>query len=237
MVTVYMISGKAKHGKDSIYEVGREFIGWKKAAFADKLKEITMDLYNLTEEQIKGNSKDKQDSRYINYYDPKTVLVDIESPIKNLPKNIKIQKAAVYIDNEKYTKFLSPRRILQIIGKQHRDIYPAVWAEYLFNKTIPTLVKGGAKDIIITDTRFLNELEAGEKWRESSEQNRIIKIRIIRSNIDNIKEEDDISETELDSYSNWDFIINNDKSLVELKEKVKVLYNTFKEKPTTTIII
>lgn len=71
--------------------------------------------------------------------------------------------------------------------------------------------------IIISDARLVDEIECiKEKY------NNLISIRIKRDNVENNlseKQKDHITETGLDNYKNFDFIINNEDDT--LKEKIE----------------
>lgn len=190
MVDIYLISGKSLNGKDSLYEMCIDS-GWVRASFADVLKEVVSKLYNFTYEQMFGNLKDVMDERYINLVDDSI--------------------------SSEYKPFLTPRRILQIFGQDQRKLFPDIWASYLFNIKIPELIASGASKIAITDVRFKNEIAVAEKLKPTN--SRLIKVRIVRPGIVAKTNHLDISEIDLDDYSQWDFLIQNDGSLKDLQEK------------------
>ncbi len=83
-------------------------------------------------------------------------------------------------------------------------IHPNIWIESLFNRY------NSQDNILITDLRFINE------YQEIKKRGGIV-IRINRFN--NINHNNHISECELDDYK-FDYIIDNNGSIEELKEKV-----------------
>lgn len=236
-INVFLLSAKKQHGKDSVFKEGKTVMGWSRVAFADKLKEQVKDLYGFSEEQMYGSLRDTPDKRYPNLYDDKEILVDLEDYRQlmkpNLPESVKIQKIRRYITNPEYKPFLTPRRVLQIYGQQQRALYPDVWAAYVYNVSIPKLVDAHGYNIAITDVRFPNEIECGTKWVNEDPQNRrIIKVRIIRPTIES--NDTDISETALDSYTDWDFTIVNDGTLEDLKGRVQKLHDAFLSEEAVT---
>jgi len=111
------------------------------------------------------------------------------------------------------------RKFLQWIGTDWgREIDKDVWVK-LFLEDIKNDENNGNKNFFCSDVRFLNEFEALKK-------NGWICVKLVR-NIENDERigtgsQKHISEYELDSISddNWDYIINNNKSIEELKEKL-----------------
>jgi hypothetical protein len=210
-VTVYLISGKAGNGKDAMFKLAENNVGWKRGAFADELKETVKKLYGLSDEQVYGNLKDVQDERYPNFVDPQRIW------------KLKFGLIPWKVKNPEYLPYLTPRRILQVFGQQQRALCPTLWADYLFRETIPGLVKEGYRQIAVTDTRFPNEIETGEKWLLKTEpglEKRLVKVRVVRPNKFSKSCKSDESEVALDKYGDWDHIVVNDSSLSQLKKKV-----------------
>lgn len=227
---VFLISGKKLHGKDTFFKVGREIFNWERTAFADKIKEIGKGLFDLTEDQIDGRLKETEDERYPNKYDAKEKLVKIDIDSRLLMReDVVVKSASKYVKNEIYKPFLSPRRLFQIIGKEMRKLYSDVWVNYVFNTKVPELLKSGAKSVAITDVRFPNEIEFAEKWAKQDSDRIIIKVRVVRPEIEEDETSLDESETSLDSYKDWDFIINNVGTLEDLREKAKTMSNKLPE--------
>jgi len=94
----------------------------------------------------------------------------------------------------------SPRQLLQLIGTDivRKYIDENFWIKH-FNFYID---KNEHKNIIVSDVRFINELN------EIKNKNGIL-IKINRNEINKNLNDNHISETELDNYNEYDFIINN----------------------------
>lgn len=90
------------------------------------------------------------------------------------------------------------------------------WAKLLINTIKPYL---NEENIIIPDLRYQNELEVLKK-----ECNNLITVRIIR-NTENL---DHSSEKDLDSYTKWDYIVDNLGTKEELLIKAKSFCERFK---------
>ena len=132
---------------------------------------------------------------------------------------------------------LTYRQLLQKVGTDFgRDmIQPNIWVDDIMKDYKMQYISGGIgmfhdprphyKPIgfpnwIITDVRFINEIEAIKR-------NKGIIIKVTRT--DNSKFEDlHKSENELVDYDKFDYIISNDGTLDELTEKIKKILKTEK---------
>jgi hypothetical protein len=105
-------------------------------------------------------------------------------------------------------EILTPRKVLQLLGTEGgRDvIHPNIWV----NSTLGDITKNDK--VIITDARFPNEVEGIKK------RNGIV-LRIVRPS--KVSTSTHPSETSLNNYKDWDYVIVNDGTLEELEEKVK----------------
>lgn len=99
------------------------------------------------------------------------------------------------------------REFLQRIGTDalRNGLHENVWVNSLFSELTPT------SNWIITDTRFVNEIEAVEKCNG-------LKILVTRPNTYSSNHP---SETSLDHYTNWDYVIQNNSDLESLTSVVK----------------
>ena len=102
---------------------------------------------------------------------------------------------------------LSPRRIMQEVGKKMREIHQDIWVSCL-----DELIAQGVSRIVVTDVRFPNEAYkirdiGGEIWR------------IERPGAGSLTGSDDESETALDQWP-YDVVLYNDSDLSELARKV-----------------
>jgi hypothetical protein len=218
------VSGKKRSGKDLIgkiiqylvlydqlHEQHRDFnkfiqspltnewqSGWQIKKFADKLKNMVCLLIGCTREQL-------EDDKF---------------------KNTELGEEWWYYDRDKFPNLKdnclkpTPRYLLQYIGTDlfRNQLHPQVWVNTTMVDYKPICPsdhnKGGFSmpNWIITDVRFENEVKT-------------IKDRggiIIRVNRPSVESNDSHpSETGLDSYKNFDYIIANDSSIENLIEKVK----------------
>lgn len=122
--------------------------------------------------------------------------------------------------NEYGIKIPMTRRLfLKKLGSDacNNNLHPNTWVNGLFKDYLPidgSSIFTGVQypKWLITDVRFPQEVKA-IKDREG------IVIRIERPSLKN--EDNHISETALDNYKDWNFVILNNGSLKELEEKVK----------------
>lgn len=198
---------------------------WIQKSFAHKIKQITCILLGCTMEQLE---------------DPifKETPLGEEWWVIKLPSNGIIPYLGDYPPfYKKYDVIkLTPRMLMQMLGTEFgRDmVHPNIWvnatfADYQPNgapynslgdvfddlKLCPSETK--IPNWIITDVRFFNEAQA-------------IKDRggiLIRVDRDSDSKDSHISENELITYKDWDYVIDNNGSLSELILKVKQIM--FKE--------
>jgi len=184
------LSGYARSGKDEAAKVLVEHYGFRRVAFADKLREC---LYELN--PIVGISMwDRAEPEFI-----------LDMPTDTHPK---VQDVIDYYgwDGYKETAFGPEiRRLLQRLGTEagRKTLWDSIWVDAAFAG-----LEG--EDVCVPDCRFENEYEAiksrgGEVWR-------ITRPGVGPANLH-------ASETSLDS-AEFDAVIENDGTLLDLKEKV-----------------
>lgn len=204
--------------------------GFKIVKFADKLKDMVCILLNCTREQLEDREfKEKELGEEWWYYKDKK------------------GKMYPYTTYDGYTKekelvALTPRLLLQLLGTEcgRNIIHPNIWVNATFAEYKPqhfrTVKYQGSfvdhltimPNWIISDVRFPNEADVirakeGMLIRVNREK---IKIQddmyVNRSEyikVNNITEH--LSETALDNYEDWDYIIDNDGSIQDLIDKIK----------------
>lgn len=129
----------------------------------------------------------------------------------------------------------TPRLLLQLLGTDcGRDIlHPNIWVNATMSDYIPertrldildtsngdrTVLEQGESKWIITDMRFENEADAVINAGG-------IAIRINRGN--EVRENEHASETGLDNYDNWDEVIENNGTISDLVEKVRIILKKY----------
>lgn len=141
----------------------------------------------------------------------------------NLQFSSYIKEYAKRISNWDGTDETKPRELLQELGT---DIIRNKIDKYFFiNRIIDDIkVYSYFFDIImISDARFPEEIETVKKQFKNT-----ISIHINRPNNDTLtdRQKVHITETALDNYSNYDYIVNNDGTIEDLKSKLDSLYKS-----------
>jgi len=205
-IQVVMLGHKSQSGKDTIYDIIGKEMGFKRLAFADKLKYTVADLYDFSEEQMFGDEKDILDLRYSNNRDLE-FIADVVGELD---------------PNPDYLPYFTPRRVLQLFGQDQRSINPTIWADYIFNVRIPYMIEEeGISRFLITDFRFKNEAIVAKKWESSSDFNTLQMVKVNRPNIKSKTAAGDISENDLNDFKYWTDTILNDGSLEDLEDRAK----------------
>ena len=184
---IVLLGHKARVGKDTLANELGVHDGFIRFAFADKLKEVTMDLFNLDTEQVYGDEKEVPDERYPNVFDK-------------------------HLFHRNKEEFYTGRRILQILGQQLRAIDPDIWCKYVYDRITTSVAIGESNKFVITDFRFPNEAELFLKLARRDPTVHVILVRIDRDDASTISGAEDISEKALECYSRWDFILKNSGS-------------------------
>jgi hypothetical protein len=106
---------------------------------------------------------------------------------------------------------MTPRLLLQLIGTDcgRNIVHPNIWINSALN------AYDAVKDNwLITDTRFVNEATA---IHNKHKDNILIRVNSNRCNSYDLHE----SETALDHYTEFDYVIDNNGTIDELIQKVK----------------
>ena len=227
-VKIIMLGYKSLVGKDTFYELVKSH-GYVRVAFADKLKQVVSDLFNFTDDQMHGHLKDVEDLRYPNSVDSTHLLpITTGEPIKVSGEFTPLEReTGDLVINPDYRKFLTPRRVLQVVGQQLRTVFADIWAAYIFNSQIPELIKAGNRRIVVTDFRFKNEARVALEWAKlaSETQSNPVKlylVRIVRDDVTAKSGSQDISENELNDFPLWDATLLNNGTLEDYKKTIQL---------------
>lgn len=241
------ISGKIGNGKDLLFDVINYVITedywtsfehymhesrkvdevYENKKFAGILKDITSKLIGCNASQLEDREfKEKELGEEWNIWvlvpDPDHNLFDgncqlqegVFSSSDEVKSYIKEHKIINVLDIEK--RALTPRKLLQLLGTEagRQIIHPNIWVNALFSAYKPE------DNWIVTDVRFPNEADIVKDKGG-------IMIRINRSQflIDGrvILKDEHASETGLDDYDKFDYVIDNDGTVQDLIDKVKSL--------------
>lgn len=100
---------------------------------------------------------------------------------------------------------MTPREILQGIGEKMRQVYPDIWIDTVFNTTIPEFQKQGFDCFVISDVRYPNE---GNKIHNIGGK----VVRVVRTGSGVTVGTGHSSETSMQDYKGFDFVLENNGS-------------------------
>ncbi len=231
----YLYTHQDKHLR---YDLGKFEI--KK--FADELKDTICRWINCTREELED-------------HEFKNTPLGEEWWYYGFDGGLKINYlSAAYEKGKEPLQYLvkpTPRLLMQLLGTEagRNILHPNLWINILFSKYKPKCSKFDSKleqsgnykcsicencdclpNWIITDNRFLNEIQAVKKHKGITIRiERDLKLRHGYDTLEELKSKDPelykvvthSGETELDDYQEFDYIIYNNGSLEELIEKVR----------------
>jgi len=108
---------------------------------------------------------------------------------------------------------MTSREIMQGIGEKMRQVYPDIWIDTVFNVTVPQLVEQGFDCVVISDVRYPNE---GDKIHKEGG----VVVKVTREGSGVTVGASHSSETAMQDYQNFDFILENDGSFEEYYQKL-----------------
>ena len=105
------------------------------------------------------------------------------------------------------------RKLLQDIGTAGRNYNRDIWADKMVDRIQEwSLCSSDNQLAVVTDTRYPNEIQ-----RIKHEFSDVVTIRITRDSVEKLKHP---SETALDQWTDWDYLVENNGSLEEFQKKI-----------------
>jgi len=111
------------------------------------------------------------------------------------------------------------RRFLQELGCTIRNYDQDYWINLTISEIKKRQNTSKQENFVVTDVRFLNEARI-------LRDNGALLVRIERPGL---KQDNHVSETELDNYDGFGFVISNDKTIVDLSSELKNIVESFYE--------
>jgi hypothetical protein len=105
---------------------------------------------------------------------------------------------------------------MQGVGDKMRQIYAPIWIDTLFTTVVPELVEEGYDCFVIADVRYPNEADKIHKMGGTV-------VKVVREAGGVSVGADHPSETSMQGYEDFDFIITNNGTLEEFYEKLDKL--------------
>jgi hypothetical protein len=201
------------------YEAASETI-WpyvKNYSFADSLKALCVDLFELKPEAVYGNSEQRAAPTHLLWENmPGVIILEDNSSYEEVWGNLHAHGLAEKFTFREKGGPMSGREFMQFLGTEiGRKMYGPIWA----NNTAKRIVAEQSGLAIVTDVRFPNEVEAIKKAGGKV-------IRLTRK----INDDKHESETALDedvydwSTKNFDAIVHNQDKTLE--QSCKLLKST-----------
>ena len=240
------LMGKATSGKDTAGEMLRGLGNGKTVAFADKLKDIVSEMFDLShdtlyteegkarfigEHEITRKGKTTKAGTLLCFTCPECHSIEVETFKQEATELARCKLCSTIGDRSVFQSYWSGRTILQFLGTNgFRRIDPYVWARYGLRTAKAYLqlqIAPTPTFVVFTDCRFRSELEAilnvgGEVWR------------IRRPETDQIATglKGHASETEQDGIKDSELaaVILNDGTLDALRAKLATELDRFMKK-------
>lgn len=200
---IILISGKKQSGKNTVSDMIADILDKKRdieieeGSFAEILKEflakiIGMDSSMFEDEQFKKKSLGEE--------------FDI------------VDKSG--IDSKALYSNVSPRFLMEYVGTEliRKQWNKNIWAYGLLNKYKEIRRKYNFDNkqlvFVVSDLRFRNELEIFKK-----EERNLFTIRVVRDEV--AQDSKSESEIDLDNYKDWDYVIHNNGTEINLRKEVE----------------
>lgn len=210
-------SGKALAGKDTAADYLMQTGFWqKKVSFASNLKDLCSEVFVVPKDLFYTQEGKRKKLKN------KVVFNDkhLDGIIYWLCKTHKIDKNSVEYNKFFGQELYTPRDILQFVGTDViRSYCDGYHVDVVFlNNNINT------DNIIITDVRFMNEVEG-----VLNNNGFVVRIERIFDKCSSEFNTGHLSETSLDSFDRWSYILNNPGDLLEnfYIEIDKMVKNTY----------
>ncbi|MFZ4411454.1 MAG: hypothetical protein ACOYOV_00125 [Bacteroidales bacterium] len=193
-----VISGKARAGKDSVFNILAKCGGFKRIAFADPLKNMCSTVFNIPIEFFYDD--DKKDTpfdipvSYIDFHSALQFAVGADLPLQDI-------------------EFVSPRDLLQKVGT---DIVRKHVADDFWIKLLVKELQNTDGNIAITDARFQNERDALKA---------IGGILMLVKKPNTGGGDSHITENDIGDESAYALVINNNGTLAQLDHDIKMWYS------------
>lgn len=194
--TTIAFMAESGHGKDFCGYWVMANLGFVRVAFGDPLKRLCKSIFQFSKMSLWGDPELRNTRVYIDWKDAQYRMVwNLDDWLFKLT-NLSIKEKAEYkrVVEQWFTDLakranefdgeMSPRLALQLLGTEYgRSFRKDIWISYLLGEVIPSIKEGqdytqlmGLIDqspsppyngAIITDCRFLNELEGVQKYNGS----------------------------------------------------------------------
>ena len=245
---ILAVAGKMGSGKDTVAKHLVENLGFVRMAFADNLKYACMNAFGLSyedcfneEAKFKPFGYDKEYFWFWEKFEKNPVIfntrhaysiINWAKEINNFPvTNTQVAEILAMVGR---VNFETPRHILQYVGT---EIFRNIIDEDYHAKVLANEIKqSGAQNIVISDCRFPNERIKVKSWGGTT----ILVTGRETSEPADLKSKAHASENSLGTEIDYDYVILNNGTLVNLYEAVDGIildFNLLFVKEQTSIFI
>lgn len=212
-LTLLGIAGNARSGKDTLADFLAAELGFSITHFADAFKNILKDIFEFSDDQLWGKSKDVPDQRYAF-----SGICPLDHAQCSLSDTDRLWCCPVCKNT--YEKFLAPRFTMMTLGTEWgRTMYADVWTDMTLRKIQQAFQTENKQRWIVADLRMRNEVE---RIHAAGGKAILIKRSIIEEHLWHATE----SELTAMPDSQFDAVIDNNGTLDELKAKAHELGKT-----------
>lgn len=216
-VKVIALSGWKGSGKDEAAKVLVE-MGYKRYAFADVLKEIVADTYNVSVDRMHNQELKERPILSLPVITTDRWSYAIHSMLKDEFAAVEFSEDSDDDDGKVIRRvqyFWTPRALCILEGSIKRSVSPFHWTSTVIREMNSTIDKGVQMKYVITDMRYRSELG---QLREAYGDN-LLTVRINR--FDQCFSTD-ASERDLDD-GQFDVVVYNRTTLEDFHNKIKEL--------------
>jgi hypothetical protein len=219
MKYLILLSGKLRSGKNQLCEYltddfQKNGLSVKQDLYAKDLKDACAQDFKILSDVINQHINSIKSSVGVFFDMHDKISISAQDNIFNTIDKMKFKDENFYEDKTDIT-----RALLQLYGT---DIFRNRVDENYWMKKLAERINNDSDNdvIIITDVRFPNELEDIHDFIKGR---RIVSVRINRPMNRNSSSNEHVSETALDDYTFWEYIVDNEGTLEDLKNISKYL--------------
>ena len=223
---IIALMGKSKSGKDTAGKIITAALsgGAVTMAFADKLKRLCMELYDLSDEDVYTEAGKERESRFTAWKCPACQKLDCFRELAGREYRVVCKGCSAVGSEEAFKARWKNREILQHVGTEGcRRIDDKVWVNFVLRAA----EAASPKIVVVTDCRFRSEADSvwaagGEVWRIRRPETDRVQSGLAKH----------ASETEMDTIPDSMFqqVITNDHTLESFESRVKVALSAFLER-------
>lgn len=165
------LMGRAQVGKDTSADMLCELASGKKIAYANKLKKIVSELFEIPMDTFETDDRKNAPTGYTRLTCPSCGSIEVETLVLDKVKTCRCKVCTLMGEPKPFSQQWTARTILQYLGTEgFRRVDDRVWTRYALKEARKLFKDPGLEFVAISDVRFRSEAEAiwevgGEVWR------------------------------------------------------------------------